>query len=216
MNTNSLQRDKTLRGISSRVKARELPITVLWMLVFCSFPPTSRAQVPVYEVTPVESTVKFGVDSSVPIKGTFEKWNARMKFSSTDVRSGVLEIEIQADSVNTGSGLKNNKLRSKDFFNVKDSPVITFKSTKVVQTGPNTFDLEGDFTIRGVTKTEKLTLTDNGKGSTSGSIDGTMAFDRKDYGMNKSIPFIKIANRVEVNVSLKWKRVSGPPPVFEQ
>jgi len=64
MNTNSLQRDKTLRGISSRVKARELPITVLWMLVFCSFPPTSRAQVPVYEVTPVESTVKFGVDSS--------------------------------------------------------------------------------------------------------------------------------------------------------
>ena len=216
MNTNSLQRDKTLRGISSRVKARELPITVLWMLVFCSFPPTSRAQVPVYEVTPVESTVKFGVDSSVPIKGTFEKWNARMKFSSTDVRSGVLEIEIQADSVNTGSGLKNNKLRSKDFFNVKDSPVITFKSTKVVQTGPNTFDLEGDFTIRGVTKTEKLTLTDNGKGSTSGSIDGTMAFDRKEYGMNKSIPFIKIANRVEVNVSLKWKRVSGPPPVFEQ
>jgi len=65
-----------------------------------------------------------------------------------------LEIEIQADSVNTGSGLKNNKLRSKDFFNVKDSPVITFKSTKVVQTGPNTFDLEGDFTIRGVTKTK--------------------------------------------------------------
>ncbi len=216
MNTNSLQRDKTLRGISSRVKARELPITVLWMLVFCSFPPTSRAQVPVYEVTPVESTVKFGVDSSVPIKGTFEKWNARMKFSSTDVRSGVLEIEIQADSVNTGSGLKNNKLKSKDFFNVKDSPVITFKSTKVVQTGPNTFDLEGNFTIRGVTKTEKLTLTDNGKGSTSGSIDGTMAFDRKDYGMNRNIPFIKIANRVEVNVSLKWKRVSGAPPVFQQ
>jgi polyisoprenoid-binding protein YceI len=139
-----------------------------------------------------------------------------MKFSSTDVASGVLEIEIQADSVNTGSGLKNDKLKSKDFFDVKDSPIITFRSTKVVQTGPNTFELEGDFTIRGVTKTEKLTLTAKGKGSTSGSIDGTMAFDRKDYGMNKSIPFIKIANRVEVNVSLKWKRISGPPPVFEQ
>jgi polyisoprenoid-binding protein YceI len=95
--------------------------------------------------------------------------DASMKFSSTDVRSGVLDIEIQADSVNSGSGLKNDKLKSKDFFNVKDSPVITFKSTKVVQTGPNTFDLEGDFTVRGVTKTEKLTLTDNGKGSTSGA-----------------------------------------------
>jgi polyisoprenoid-binding protein YceI len=183
---------------------------------FCALPSANRAQVPVYEVTPVESTIKFGVESSVPIKGTFEKWNASMTFSSTDVRSGVLDIEIQADSVDTGSGMKNNKLKSKDFFNVKDSPMITFKSTKVVQTGPNTFDLEGDFTIRGVTKTEKLTLTDNGKGSTSGSIAGTMAFDRKDYGMNSNIPLIKIANRIEVNVSLKWKRVSGPPPVFQQ
>jgi polyisoprenoid-binding protein YceI len=221
MNVNRLTaREKWSRIYSKRgllkVRAHKLPMVVLWMVVFCTFPSANRAQVPVYEVTPVESTVRFGVDSSVPIKGTFDKWNASMKFSSTDVRSGVLEIEIQADSVNTGSGLKNNKLKSKDFFNVKDSPVITFKSTKVVQTGPNTFDLEGDFTIRGVTKTEKLTLTDNGKGSTSGSIDGTMAFDRKDYGMNRTIPFIKIANRVEVNVSLKWKRVSGASPVFQQ
>src|SRR6202023_566113 len=111
---------------------------------------------------------------------------------------------------------KNGKLRSKDFFYVKDFPKISFKSTKVLQTGPNTFDLEGDFTIRGVTKTEKLTVTDNGKGTSSGRITGTMAFDRKDYGMNKGIPFIKIANRVEVNVNLKWKRVSGPPPLFQQ
>jgi len=200
----------------ARVRTHNLPIAILWLFVFCAFPSSSRAQVPVYEVTPVESIIKFGVDSSVPIKGTFDKWNASMKFSSTDVRSGFLEIEIQADSVNTGSGLKNNKLKSKDFFDVKDSPTISFKSTKVVQTGPITFDLEGDFTIRGVTKTEKLTLTANGKGSTSGSIDGMMAFDRKDYGMNKNVPFVKIANRVEVNVNLKWKRISGPPPVFEQ
>jgi polyisoprenoid-binding protein YceI len=200
----------------ARVRTHKLPMAVVWLVVLCIFPSATRAQAPVYEVTPVESAIKFGVDSSVPIRGTFDKWTASMKFSSADVRSGVLEIEIQADSVNTGSGLKNNKLKSKDFFDVKDSPTITFKSTKVVQTGPNTFDLEGDFTIRGVTKTEKLTLTSTGKGSTSGSIDGTMAFDRKDYGMNKGIPFIKIANRVEVNVSLKWKWIGGPPLVFQQ
>jgi polyisoprenoid-binding protein YceI len=221
MNLNRLEARENWCRICSkpnlaRVSTHRLPLAVLCLAVFCAFPSANRAQVPVYEVTPVESTIRFGVDSSVPIKGTFDKWSASMKFSSTDVRSGVLDIEIQADSVNTGSGLKNDKLKSKDFFNVKDSPIITFKSTKVVQTGPNTFDLEGEFTIRGVTKTEKLTLTDNGKGSTSGSIDGTMAFDRKDYGMNRNIPFIKIANRVEVNVSLKWKRVSGPPLVFQQ
>jgi hypothetical protein len=38
-----------------------------------------------------------------------------------------------------------------------------------------------------------------------------MAFDRKGYGMNKGIPFVTIANRVEVNVALKGKRVSGLP-----
>jgi hypothetical protein len=43
-----------------------------------------------------------------------------------------------------------------------------------------------------------------------------MAFDRKEYGMNSGIPFIKIANRVEVSVNLGWKRISGPPPAFEQ
>ncbi len=38
-----------------------------------------------------------------------------------------------------------------------------------------------------------------------------MAFDRKDYGMNNGIPFIKIANRVGVTVDLKANRISGPP-----
>jgi polyisoprenoid-binding protein YceI len=199
-----------------RARTRKLPMAVLCLVVFCAFPSANPAQVPVYEITRGESTIKFGVDSSVPIKGIFDKWSASIKFSSTDARSGVLDIEIQADTVDTGSGLKNNKLKGKDFFDVKNSPIISFKSTKVVQTGPNTFELEGDFTIRGVTKTEKLTLTSTGKGSTSGSIDGTMAFDRKDYGMNSNIPFIKIANRVEVNVSLKWKWIGGSPLVFQQ
>ena len=130
--------------------------------------------------------------------------------------TGVLDIKIQAASVDTGSGMKDGKLKSKDFFDVEQNPLITFKSTKLVQTGPDTFEVAGDFTIRGVTKPETLTLTVSGKGTGSGAIKGTMAFDRKDYGMNKGIPFIKIADRVEVTVDLKGKRVSGPPLVFKQ
>lgn len=193
-----------------------MKITATAALALCWFLPAVGAQVPVYEVTPVESSIQFNVESSVPIKGNFGKWDASLTFASSAVGSGVLDIKIEADSVDTGSGVKNGKLKSKDFFDVKESPTITFKSTKVIQTGPNTFDLEGDFTIRGVTKTEKLSVTDNGKGTSSGSIVGTMAFDRKDYGMNKGIPFIKVANRVEVNVNLKWKRISGPAPDFQQ
>jgi polyisoprenoid-binding protein YceI len=187
------------------------------LMAFLASPRASYTQeVPAYEVTPTESSIKFGVESSVSIKGIFEKWNTSIQFSSRDVRSAVLDIEIEAASVNTGSHMKDSKLKGKDFFNVKESPLITFKSTKIVQTGPNTFDIEGNFTIRGVTKTEKLTLTSDSKGTPTGTLDGTMAFDRKDYGMTSGIPFIKIANRVEVNVRLKWRQVSGPPPVFQQ
>jgi hypothetical protein len=42
-------------------------------------------------------------------------------------------------------------------------------------------------------------------------MKGSMVFNRKDYGMNKGIPFIKIADHVDVNVHLDWKRVAGPP-----
>jgi polyisoprenoid-binding protein YceI len=179
--------------------------------------PASGAQAaPVFEITPGESSIKFDVEASVAIKGTFDKWDASLTFASPDVETGVLDIKIQAATVDTGSGMKNGKLKGKDFFDVEHSPSITFKSTKIVQTGPNTFELDGDFTIRGVTKAEKLTLTLTGKGTGSGEVKGTMAFDRKQYGMNSGIPFIKIADRVEVNVALKGKRVSGPPLVFKQ
>jgi len=185
--------------------------TILCLLAFAVFPSLSRAQAPVFEITPGESSVKFDVEASVAIKGIFDKWDATLTFTSPEVETGVLDIKIQAASVDTGSGMKNGKLKGKDFFDVEHNPLITFKSTKIVQTGPNTFEVDGDFTIRGVTKPEKLTLTVSGVGTGSGEIKGTMAFDRKEYGMNKGIPLVKIANRVEVNVGLKGKRVSGPP-----
>ena len=195
-------------------------LTIFCFVAFALFAPATRAQtdsgVPVFEVTPVESTVNFDVEASVAIKGKFDKWKATLTFASTDVSTGVLDIEIQADSVDTGSGMKNGKLKGDKFFDVKNNPLITFKSTKIVQTGPNTFEVDGNFTIRGVTKAEKLKLTVTGAGTGSGTIQGTMAFDRKQYGMNSGIPFIKIADRVEVSVNLKAKRVSGPPVALKQ
>ncbi len=178
---------------------------------------SSAQSVPVFEVKPVSSSVTFFVKSSVSITGKFDQWNATLTFASPQVESGVLDLKVQAASVNTGSGMKNDKLKSKDFFDVEQNPLITFHSTKIVQTGPNTFDIPGTFTIRGVSKPETLTLTVSGtRGSGSGEIKGMMAFDRKDYGINGSIPFIKIADRVQVDVDLVAKRVSGPPLVFKQ
>jgi len=179
-------------------------------------PSICRAQAPVFAITPVESSIKFDVEASVTIKGFFDKWDATLTFASPDVTTGVLDVKIQAATVDTGSSIKNGGLMGKDFFDVKHNPLITFRSTKIVQTSPDTFEVDGKFTIRGVTKPEKLKLTVSGKGTGSGEINGTMSFDRKDYGMNSGIPFIKIADRVEVTVALKAKRVSGPPLVFKQ
>jgi len=192
-------------------------LIALCLLASALIPSLSQAQgVPVFAITPVQSSIKFGVKASVPISGTFDNWNATLTFASTDVTTGVLDVEIQAASVDTGSGLKDGKLKSSDFFDVANNPLISFKSTKISQTGPNTFELDGNFTIRGVTRAEQLTLTVSGVGTGTGTINGTLYFDRKDYGMNSGIPFIRIANRVEVNVALQGTRVSGPPLVLKQ
>ena len=174
------------------------------------------ADVPVFKITPGESTITFNVKASVAIEGTFDQWEASLTFTSPAAESAVLDIKIQAASVNTGSGLKDSTLKGKDFFNIDEDPVITFLSTTMVQTGPATFDVQGTFTIRGVSKPETLHLTLSGKGTGSGELTGTMAFDRKDFGMTHGIPFLHIADRVEVHVNLKGTRVSGPPVVFKQ
>jgi polyisoprenoid-binding protein YceI len=200
-----------------KLKLASMPLAALCLLASIVLASVSRAQeAPVFAITQAESSIAFNVKASVAIQGTFEKWDATLTFASPDVTTGILDVKIQAATVDTGSGLKDRTLKGQDFFYVDQNPLITFKSTKIVQTGRNTFEVDGDFTIRGVTKPEKLTLVVSGQGTGSGEINGTMAFDRKDYGMNSGIPFIRIADRVEVTVALKAKRVSGPPVVFKQ
>jgi polyisoprenoid-binding protein YceI len=187
-------------------------------LIFCVlaavlFSPATRAQVPagvpVFEVTPVRSSIKFAVKASISIVGKFDKWDAALTFQSPDIATGVLEIQIQADSVDTGSGMKNGKLKGKDFFDVDHNPTIVFRSTKFVQTSPNTIEVDGDFTIRGASKPEKLKLILSHQEGHLEEIEGKMTFNRKDYGMNKGIPFVKIGDHVDVNFNLKVKHVSA-------
>jgi polyisoprenoid-binding protein YceI len=175
--------------------------------------------VPTFQINPPpDSKITFSVKASVPIEGVFEKWDVTLKFTSTDVTTGVLDIKVDAASVDTGSGMKDGKLKGKAFFDAKDNPYITFHSDKPKQSGPNTVEFPGIFTIRGVSKPETLVFTVGSRlgVGVEGEVKGTMAFDRKDFGMNSGIPFIKIADRVEVDVDLKGKRVSGPPMDLKQ
>jgi len=180
------------------------------LIAIALFPVAAQAQAPVVEIVPDGSYIKFNVKASVKLEGKFDKWDASLVFTSPDETTGVLTITIDADSVDTGSGMKNGKLKNKDFFDVANYPTITFKSTKVVKVAPMTYEVDGDFLIRGVSNPEKLKLTVTNKGGGEGAIVGTMNFNRKDYGMNKGIPFIRIADHVDVSFHLNVKHTAGP------
>jgi polyisoprenoid-binding protein YceI len=97
---------------------------ILGLIATALLSSATRAQapagVPVTEITPPPgSKVTFNVKASVAIDGTFDKWDATLKFASTDPTKGVLDIKVEAASVNTGSGMKDDKLKGKDFFDVK-------------------------------------------------------------------------------------------------
>ena len=167
----------------------------------------SQAQVPVFQVTPIQSSIRVNTASSSPLTGNFDKWNASLTFASRDPTSAALQVEIQTASVHSRNSKNDDELKSKDLLSVADDPVISFKSDKVVQTGKTTYDLVGTFTMRGVSKpaTLKLVIADQGGGS--GNVQGIVPFDLKDFGMISSR---KKDERGEVDLNLKAEQVSGP------
>ena len=183
-----------------------LPVICL-VVVSAMLCPPSRAQVPVFQVTPIQSSIRLNITSSRPLTGNFGKWNATLTFASPDPTSAVLQVEIQTASVHSGNNKNDDELKSKGLLNVAQDPVISFKSNKVVQTGKTTYDLVGTFTMRAVSKpaTLKLVIADQGGGS--GYIQGIVPFDLKDYGMTSTK---KIDEHGEVDLNLKAEQVSGP------
>ena len=196
--------------------SQQLMLSLLATLVFSSVTQAqSSGEAPVFKITPVTSKVTFYVKASVKLEGTFDKWNATLVFTSTHASTGVLNIKIQADSVHTGSTYKDDQLRGEHCFDVKHHPYITFHSTKITQTSPNTFDVAGTFTLRGISKPQALTFTVNrDSGGATGEIKGVLSIDRRDYGLGGGIPFVTIADRVDVTIDFKATRV-GPPLVFK-
>jgi polyisoprenoid-binding protein YceI len=143
---------------SRRIKLRNVQLALLCLFTSASLPVQAQAQVPVFVISRQESTIKFYVKASIDLRGTFDKWDATLTFASPDVTTGVLRVTVQAASVDTGSSIENSTLKTADFFNVEQQPLITFVSKTITQTGPDSFQVAGDFTIRGVTRPKVLTL----------------------------------------------------------
>src|SRR5215470_63375 len=80
------------------------------LVASCAIATAAKAAAPTFAISQAGSSIKFFVKASMSVSGTFDNWNATLTFASTDASTGVLDIQIQAASVNTGSGLKNSKL----------------------------------------------------------------------------------------------------------
>jgi polyisoprenoid-binding protein YceI len=110
-----------LRRSSCAQQLREVVLSLLATLLFSSATPAQPStEAPVFKITPVVSKVTFYVKASVKLEGTFEKWDTTLAFTSTDASTGVLDIKIQADSVNTGSTSKDKKLKGEHCFDAKN------------------------------------------------------------------------------------------------
>jgi polyisoprenoid-binding protein YceI len=99
------------------------------------------------------STITFKVGHLLgTAKGKFTKFSGTIEVDREHPEKSSVTATIQAASIDTAIAKRDEHLRSADFFNVQQYPEITFKSRRVKQTGANTGEITGDFTMHGVTR----------------------------------------------------------------
>ncbi|WP_417363078.1 YceI family protein [Galbibacter sp.] len=108
-----------------------------------------------WKADPNHSSLNFNISHSgiSIVNGKFLDFTGNMTTTDETLNEANFEFTIQAKSINTSVDNRDNHLRSADFFDVEKYPTITFKSTKILETGkPDQYLLYGDLTIKDVTK----------------------------------------------------------------
>ena len=155
---------------------------------------TAATEVPGYiagtwAIDPIHSEVGFSVRHMMvsKVRGKFEKVEGTFVTGPTEIESSV-NATIAAASINTSQADRDNHVRSEDFLHVEKHPTITFDSTGVHQDGDD-FVLEGNLTIRDVTRPVTLKLEINGfgpdaYGGTRAGFSAKGEISRKDFGVS--------------------------------
>jgi polyisoprenoid-binding protein YceI len=195
------------RGI--RVVPAVVRILTMILFLLCSGVPLS-AQTPAepareFIIDVSQSKVEFFVGSSMgDVNGTFNSWKGKLNVATPGVpESATLSLEISTASMTTGSAVNDRVIKGKKFFYVDSYPTISFTSTNVIPSGdPNKFQVQGDLTMRGVTKPVIFQVTLNRDGKGGGQIYGDLSFDRRDFGMTENVPFVRVDHSVRVRANL--------------
>ncbi len=145
-----------------------------------------------WTIDPVHSTVGFSVRHLMvsKVRGTFDTFNGAITVAEDGTPSVTAQIAV--DSVNTRNEQRDGHLKSPDFFDTAQHPAATFTSTGVRSNG-DTYLVDGDFTLKGVTKPITLEVEFHGvnPGMGHGEVAGfeaSVVLNRKDFGIDIDMP----------------------------
>jgi len=144
-----------------------------------------------WQIDPAHSAAHFSVRHLMisNVRGEFTKLSGSALITPADRTKSTVEITIEAASVNTREPQRDEHLRSTDFFDVANYPVLTFRSKRIEALGAENFKLTGDLTIRGVTK--EVTFDVEGPtppvkdpwGFIRAGVTASTKVNRKDFGL---------------------------------
>ena len=162
-----------------------------------------------YQLDPVHSQVvfkvkHFGVSNNY---GRFNKVEGMVKWDAALLQNSAIEITIATESVDTGAEKRDQHLRSNDFFNAKQFPVITFKSKSISSKGGNMYSVTGDLMLHGVTKEitadfEFIGEIETRRGRRIGG-EAMFTIKRSEFGMNFMIDNGTVGDDVTVMVNVE-------------
>ena len=145
-----------------------------------------------WAIDPVHSTVGFSVRHLMvsKVRGNFDTFSGAIVVAEDGTPS--VSAEIAVGSLNTGNEQRDAHLKAADFFDSEHYPTATFASTAVRADGDD-YVLDGDFTLKGVTKPIELKLEFNGvnPGMGHGEVAGftaSVVLNRKDFGIDIDMP----------------------------
>lgn len=171
-----------------------------------------QAQAVTYRVDPVHTFVIFRVKhlNTGFAYGRFNTISGTIVVDEKNPANSSVEIEIDANSVDTGNSQRDDHLRSPDFFNARQFPKITFKSKRVRKINDTTVEVQGDLTIRGVTRplTTRVTFTGKGRNQRGQEIIGfetTFTIRRSEFNITYGIDR-GLADEVRVTFSVEGIR----------
>ena len=169
---------------------------------------SNPSDVATYKIDDVHSSALFRVHhlGAGQFWGRFNTISGSMNFSAGGEPTA-FDISIATDSVDTGEPKLDGHLKSPDFFNSKEFPAMTFKSASVTKKADGNFEVAGDLSMHGVTKSitaalEVTGVADMGMGARAG-VEAVFTVKRSDFGMKYGLEKGTLGDSVRVVVSLE-------------